>query len=100
MIPKIVLERRANLAAEEVDGELVVLDRSANQVHRLNGTARFVWERFDGSRDLSAVVDEVCQTFEVERSQAAEDTVKLAISLLEQELVVEAGGCITWTIKQ
>ena len=37
------MKPRADLAIENVDGELIVLDKVAGKVHQLNSSASFVW---------------------------------------------------------
>jgi hypothetical protein len=51
--------RKDNLVVEEIWDEVVVYDRSDNQVHRLNRSAATVWRHCDGTRtpaDLAAVL--------------------------------------------
>jgi hypothetical protein len=61
-----------------VDDEVIVLDRSANQVHQLNVTAAFIWRRCDGNHTAGRIADEVASAFGVD-GDTARDAVGAAL---------------------
>ena len=74
---------RGIVNARTVDGEIVVLDRTTNQVHQLNPTASFVWQRCDGRHTTVEIADELVGAFEVDRA-AARDAVVVALRQFDQ----------------
>ena len=65
-------KRRSDVSARAVQEELVVLDRAGNQIHQLNSTATFIWQRCDGRQTVQAIADEVAVTFAVDPETARE----------------------------
>lgn len=44
--------RRQDLVTHAMDGELLLYDRTRDQVHVLNAAAAFVWRASDGTRSV------------------------------------------------
>lgn len=65
--------RRDDILVREVDGEVVILDREAGQVHQLNPTGRYIWELLDDGYECDSIVDVMVQEFEVARETAEAD---------------------------
>jgi len=63
--------RRTDLNARLVEDEVVVLDRKADQVHQLNQTASFIWERCDGRSTPRDIAEQLVEAFEVDPDTAA-----------------------------
>jgi PqqD family protein of HPr-rel-A system len=76
----VYLKPRANLAVRDVEGEMVVFDRTGGRVHQLNPTASFVWATLDGRTDSNEIAARVAERFAVEAAVASRDV----HSLLEQ----------------
>ncbi len=70
-------KRRSEVSVRAVGNELVVLDRTANRIHQLNSTARFIWNRCDGQRAVRDIADELAASFEVEPDTASESVTTL-----------------------
>src|SRR5688572_29385346 len=64
---------RAPLGVTAQDDGLVVHDPHTGSTHRLNGAARHIWERCDGSRDYAALAEAVATEFGIDVSDAARD---------------------------
>ena len=82
--------QRPGLVVRIVDGEAVVLDRSSEQVHRLNSTATCVWTHCDGSRTVEDVAAIVAETFAADPAQVLADTRTVVDQLSGLGLLVEA----------
>lgn len=63
--------RRPDLNTRFVQGEVVILDRKADRVHRLNETASFIWERCDGESTPQDIADRLVEAFEVDADTAS-----------------------------
>lgn len=67
------MKLRSDLATEDVDGELIVLDKTAGKVHQLNSSASFVWICLrDGLavEEIAHIISEECC---IEREAALSD---------------------------
>ncbi len=62
--------QRPDISARTVADEIIVLDRGANQVHQLNATASFVWQRCDGRHPAPEIADELAGVFDVDLETA------------------------------
>jgi len=63
-------KRRSDVSIRSVDGEMVVLDREAKQIHQVNTTASFIWHRCDGQRTVREIADELAGSFDVDPDTA------------------------------
>jgi hypothetical protein len=71
-------KRRDDLSVRSVDGEVIVLDRSLSQVHQLNATASFVWERCDSHHTAEEIAAAMLDAFEID-IDVARDAVAMAL---------------------
>jgi hypothetical protein len=76
-------KRRSDVSIREVEDDTVVLDRAAEQIHRLNSTASFIWHRCDGRRTVREIADELAGSFDVD-PEAANEAVVVALRQLDQ----------------
>lgn len=86
MIPK----RRADVTARNVGGETLILDRKHEEVHQLNTTASYVWQRCDGKSSVAEIALSMAHDFGAEPGVAEQDVAGLidqfaALRLLEPE---------------
>jgi PqqD family protein of HPr-rel-A system len=82
------LRRKPDLQARLVDDEMVVLDLASGQVHHLNGTAGYIWSRFDGAASLAQIAESVAEQFDVDPRVAERDVNELAHRFTEIGLLV------------
>jgi hypothetical protein len=61
-----------------------------DSILNLNRLATFVWERLDGERSGSEVVEAVLERFDVERARAEQDYLELLDTLVEVDAVSAA----------
>lgn len=80
---------RADLLVRIIGSEVVILDRAAGQVHRLNATASRIWQQCDGSRSVPEIADSVCAEFDATRDQALRDVERTIADLARLGLLVE-----------
>ena len=79
--------QREDVAGRVIGGEAVVITPGDSHVHELDPVATFVWERCDGSRSGADLVEQVVESFEVERERATRDVDALLQVFLEKGLV-------------
>jgi len=58
--------RRSDISARVVVDETVVLDLGAAQIHQLNATASFIWDRCDGYCTVAALAENLRGSFDVD----------------------------------
>lgn len=58
------------------------------KIFALNKVADFIWQRLDGEKNLSNILDDVLNNFEVERTQAESDVQELIMDLLKENLIL------------
>jgi hypothetical protein len=77
--------RRSELITAELEGELLVYDRSSDKAHCLNETAAFVWARCDGRTSVANIAG----LLERERkTPVSDEVVWFALDQLEKFLVL------------
>jgi hypothetical protein len=57
------LRHRSDLATRAVEGELIILDRTAETVHHLNATATYIWSACDGTHSADDIVASLTASF-------------------------------------
>lgn len=82
--------RRPDLSIYEIDDELLIYDETSGDTHRLNGTARFIWDRCDGTRDARAIAADLADVYDVAPSEAVAYIERFFATLRERRLLVAA----------
>ena len=84
---------RTDVECVVVDGEAVVYDPVAGEVHHLNATATVVWQCCDGAGTVDALVADLARTYQAPRAQVANDVGALLDELASRHLLAgtEAG---------
>jgi hypothetical protein len=83
-----------DLVVREIDGQLIIVPIGTgvgdleDELYALNDTARVVWAKLDGSRSVSAVVDELAQEYAAPTEAIDADVVGLLEELLKRRMVV------------
>ena len=71
----------------ELDGEAVLLNVKSGDYFGLNDTGLSFWEKVDGQRSLSAIVDLMLEEYEVERAVLMADMAELAQEMAAKGLL-------------
>jgi hypothetical protein len=75
--------------AEEIDGELVILDLEADLYFSLNPVGESVWKAVKDGAALEGIVDRVLAEFEVERERAEADVIAFLEDAVDRGLLVK-----------
>ena len=54
----------------------MLLDAESDQIHQLNSTARFIWQRCDGKQSAEEIADLLASEFAVELRVALKDVIE------------------------
>lgn len=84
-----------DVLATAVDGDVLLLDRGRGLIHRLNRTARFVWDRCDGMSGVSDLAVQLVTEFDVDRATAERDVAAVVSQLIAAGVLErpETVGC-------
>ena len=88
-------KRRDGVLTREVDGEFVLLNTQAEQIHQLNCTASFIWRACDGNTSAEEIAHALAIDFEVEEDAALADVLEALRRFEGLELLVPVGSCGT-----
>ena len=80
-------QHRSDVKIHDLQGELVILDLDARQVHQLNPTARHIWNQCNGEQSIADIVEQLCESFDVDRVTAEKDVTALVRKLKEAGLL-------------
>jgi hypothetical protein len=72
-VPEQYPTRNSRVAWRVYDGEAVILVAEDSTLNTLNPVGTVVWEAADGRTPVSAIVDRVCDEFDVDLAQAERD---------------------------
>ena len=89
-ITEIRPQHRSDVKIRDVEGELVVLDLEAKLVHQLNPTARHIWNQCDGQHSITEIIEQLCQTFDIDRITAEKDVKAIVRQLKEAGLLQQS----------
>jgi len=70
------LSIRASLSTQNIDGELVILDKDNGQIHQLNSVASFIWQRLEKQNGVEAIINQLIEAFDVDEATAKTDVDK------------------------
>lgn len=86
MFPK----QRSDVTVRQVDGEWLILDHKAEQIHQLNVTAGYIWNRCDGATSLGDIAKAVTAEFGGDDAPVAADVVRMVEHLKALDLLESA----------
>jgi PqqD family protein of HPr-rel-A system len=83
------MKPRTDVAIEDTDGELIVLDKDAGKVHQLNKSASLVWRGLSDGLATDDIAATLADAFEIEHESAITDVRAAVTQLRELGLLVE-----------
>jgi len=83
------LARSERFAWRVIEDEAVLVDQDEEEVLRLNPIATEIWQALDGSRTVTAIIDQIHQCFDVDRTTAEHDVLRFVKELVRREMVEE-----------
>ena len=80
--------RMERLAYKSIGSETIILDsKIGKEVHQLNEVAAFIWNHCDGNNDIPALVNLVCEEFDVDYDVASGDVQSFINELKSKSLL-------------
>jgi hypothetical protein len=83
-----------DIVAREIEGELVIVPLTSgigdmeDELYTLNDSGKAIWDRLDGKRSLSNIVDDLIVEYDVERNEIEEDVIGLVSELLKRKMLL------------
>jgi len=85
-----LLRRRSvGVTVRELDGDLLILDTEADQIHQLNETASYIWRHLDEAGALEQLAGVLAEAFDVEEQVALRDVHETLKRFRDLNLVLE-----------
>lgn len=90
--PESRLRRRDRVLTQSAAGQRILLDLDGGQYYALDEVSGRIWDLCDGSRDVAALVDALCQDFEAPAEEVEADVLAFLGEMVEEKLVVRETG--------
>ena len=85
--PTSLPQRREDVTFHVIDDEALIYDPDRGATHRLNSTARFIWEHCDGATNCGSIACELTSVWDASRQQACDDVLGAVGSMAENGLL-------------
>ena len=83
------IARSREIAARELDGEMMIMSTRDSTLFNLNELGTIIWQAADGSTSLEDIVAQrVCLEYEVEPAEALKDAENFVRELAEHGILV------------
>jgi coenzyme PQQ biosynthesis protein PqqD len=86
--PESRLRRRDRVLTQRAAGQWILLDLEGGQYYALDEVSGRIWELCDGTRDVMAVVEALCQDYEAPAETVEADVLAFLGEMVEEKLVV------------
>jgi len=83
-----------DVVAREIEGELVIVPLTSgigdmeDELYTLNDSGKAIWDRLDGKRSLSNILDELITEYDIERNELEEDVIGLVNELVKRKMLL------------
>ncbi len=82
------LVRSDATAYRTLNGIALIVGAPEGKLRSLNEVGTFIWEQADGRHTLSDIIDQMCQKYDVDYTQAAQDAEIFVSELESQDMLV------------
>jgi len=85
----IYIARSREIAARELDGEMMIMSARDSTLFNLNEVGTIIWQAADGATSLEQIVaQKVCPEYEVETAEALKDAETFVRELADHGILV------------
>jgi ribosomal protein S20 len=82
------LKKSSQLAEQEIEKIVVIMDPAKSSLHTLNEIGSLIWRMADGKTKIKTIIKKICSQFEVEEEIARKDTIEFIRKLITKGLVI------------
>lgn len=86
------LRRRDRVLTQRAADQWILLDLDGGQYYALDEVSGRIWDLCDGSRDVAALVEALCQDYEAPADTVEADVLAFLGEMVEEKLVVPEPG--------
>lgn len=86
------LRRRDRVLTQRAADQWILLDLDGGQYYALDEVSGRIWDLCDGSRDVAALVEALCQDYEAPAETVEADVLAFLGEMVEEKLVVPEPG--------
>ena len=81
------IKKNPRLITKKISRQVIILDPIAGEIRTLNEVAGFVWGAIKRGITIKEIVQKVCETFDVPKTQAQKDTLRFLKKYFEEGLI-------------
>lgn len=82
--------KNPEVLCKDIDNEKIFLNPITGEYFGVNGVGADIWSLIDGNKDLTMIVDELMDIYQVDRAQLEADAAEFIAALLERKIIIEA----------
>jgi hypothetical protein len=87
-----VFRKRGEIVTRKIAGEVILVPITGKladmqRIFSLNPVGEFIWEHFDGEKDLGKISNDIQTTFDVKKDEADADIQEFVSELLRENLI-------------
>ena len=86
--PETILQRKADLLFNEIDGEVVMLSIENSEYYGMDKVGSRIWELLEKPLSFKGLVVKLMEEYEVSEEQCAEETMAFLKKLTDKKLVI------------
>jgi methyltransferase-like protein len=87
MVNDLVFVKHTDAVYRIIDSQAIILTPENGHMHTLNEVGTFIWELLDGKKTLKAIMDRLCEEFDIEAAKAQRDVTHFAEDLVRRKLI-------------
>jgi hypothetical protein len=76
-----------HFSEREIEDETILLGRDGQGFHLLDDVGTFIWAAIDGKQTVGAILDRICEEYEVARETAEKDLRRFIDELIEKDII-------------
>jgi len=83
-----------DVVAREIEGELIIVPLTSgigdmeDELYTLNDSGKAIWDRLDGKKTLSTIIEELITEFDAEKNELEMDVIGLVNELVKRKMLV------------
>jgi hypothetical protein len=85
----ITLAKGENYLANEIDGEVVMMNIETGLYVSLNNTGKVIWDLLDTPKSIQTIIDLLVNTYKITLEQCTTDVVPFIEQMMQQEILVK-----------
>lgn len=82
-----IVTRETSFVTSTLDDEVVMMDATSGTYYGLNDTASSIWNLLAESRSVATVIDQLAETYDVERSRCEHDVLVALEDMRQKGLI-------------